>query len=66
MAEHLWKVCKDFIQYIHNSKTQVYISKHEWSMFLILVIFTGQMGLILEKTILMLGDFLVLPKIKRL
>ena len=42
------------------------ISKHEWTMFLVLVISMRQIGLMHGKIIVMLDAFLVLPKIKRL
>lgn len=46
--------------------TLLCISKHERTMFLILVIYVRQIGLMCGKIIVMLGAFLVLPKIKRL
>jgi hypothetical protein len=40
------------------------IIKHEQTMFLVLVIFVREIGLIRGEIILMLGAFLVLPKIE--
>lgn len=70
------KVCEKYVEILSNIPTTpthkcrflmvLYISKHERTMLLVLVISVGQIGLMRGKIIVMLGSFLVLPKIKRL